>query len=173
MGFFKIVKNFKNTPRGWCHNNFSSMAADLTDVVKALKNKLAAMEELVQSATRNNVSPTSSPPSSPPRKRRARRRQTGKKRRASASTHLKCLRDKFKTVFLTKVDARYLAPKDSYKMYKPGPRGETVQISKFIKVLGPILKRLMTKDDEEDERLIVREVICLLANNNICLLANN
>ena len=66
------------------------------------------------------------------------------------------MRDKFKARFMAEVDARYLAPKDAYKMYFAGLRGETVRTSKFIKVIGPILKKTLAPDDNERE--CIREV---------------
>ena len=64
---------------------------------------------------------------------------------------------------MAKVDARYLAPRKSYKMYGDGVRGETINGTKFIKIVGPILKTLEASSLSNDESQVVKQVCLLFA----------
>ena len=122
--------------------------AKLAQVVLALQAKLAAMEELQAQASQANVAANEA-------QNTGRKRRRGKKtkptKRKVAGPGVKKLRDKFKIAFLTEVDARYLARQKAYKMYADSPRGETIQIAKFIKIVGPIVKKIIGADDDEVE----------------------
>ena len=85
-----------------------------------------------------------------------------KRRRKVASKELKKMRGKFTQAFMERVDARYLAPYKSYKMYAARPRGETIQSYKFIKIVGPILKDLETSLSDHDASQVVKQVCLLL-----------
>lgn len=127
--------------------------AKLAQVVLALQAKLAAMEELQAQASQAQASQANVAANEAQNTGRKRRRgkKTKPTKRKVAGPGVKKLRDKFKTAFFQRVDARYLAPEKSYKMYADSCRGETIQIDKFIKIAGPIVKRIIGADDDEVE----------------------
>ena len=53
------------------------------------------------------------------------------------------------------VDARYLARKEPYKMYYPGPNGETINKEKFLRVVSPIVEQCPKR---MDKRQLLREI---------------
>ena len=130
-----------------------------------MQNKFRVLEELVAAQRAEIVHLTNGKNRDPPRVAHAPKygvRQASRKKktvkRKVASKDLKKLRKKFNQAFMEKVDARYLAPKHSYKIYADGKRGETINGAKFIKIVGPLLKKLEALLSGDDEPQVVRQV---------------
>lgn len=129
---------------------------------QALQDKFRVMEQLVATQRDQLLHLQRDRDSDPVPDRKNVNSGKKKKRRKVASKELKKMRSKFTQAFMAKVDARYLAPRKSYKMYGDGVRGETINGTKFIKIVGPILKTLEASLSN-DESQVVKQVCLLFA----------
>ena len=68
------------------------------------------------------------------------------------------LRDQLRKPLLKRIDARYLAPKDAYKLYKKTSRGETIQVEKFRQVARPVIEEVLDNPTRERVTLALREM---------------
>ena len=68
------------------------------------------------------------------------------------------IREEFRRKWFTKVDARYLAPEYSYKLFDEGIRGETIQIEKFNKLCLPIIDEVVDNPSKERVEQLLKQM---------------
>ena len=135
--------------------------ASLMKMVTQMARKLATMQEFLRTSERQEeVHNTPHTPKPHRRKRNGGSSSNGKRTRTITSPAIKKMRKKFKLALFQKIDARYLARKDPYKLYISGARGESLNLDKFLKIIRPLLHKLFNSSSEDKVH-----TVCFLTNN--------
>ena len=68
------------------------------------------------------------------------------------------IREEFRRKWFTRIDARYLAPENSYKLFDEGIRGETIQLDKFNRLARPIIDEVVDNPTPEKIEQLLKEM---------------
>ena len=78
--------------------------------------------------------------------------------RKRCSPMISNIRERCRDKLLKKIDARYLAPKSAYKLFKETSRGETIQLDKLVQLCLPIIESVVENPTAEKIQLFMKQM---------------
>ena len=81
-----------------------------------------------------------------------------RRQRKRCSPMVSDIRERCRRKWFSRIDARYLATENAYKLYADTPRGETIQLNKFNKLCRPVIDEVLTEPTEESVNQLLKEM---------------